>query len=107
MNQNNNNNNNESQSSIVSSSSSSSSNTTNNNSNNSNSDRKVSNSRENAQESDSDWNCSQLTPISAAIQKSFYNTKKVIDKAHLDYLNRIMETKASLSCELKDDSNKK
>lgn len=31
----------------------------------------------------------------------------MIDKAHLDYLNRIMETKASLSCELKDHLNKK
>ena len=31
----------------------------------------------------------------------------MIDKAHLDYLNRIMETKARLSCELKDHLNKK
>jgi len=50
---------------------------------------------------------SQLTPISAAIQKSFYNTKMEINKAHLDYLNRIMEAKASLACELKNDWNQK
>lgn len=48
-------------------------------------------------------NRNQLTPISMAIQKSFYRTKLVINKAHSDYLNRIMEAEASLACELKSE----
>ena len=48
-------------------------------------------------------NRNQLTPISMAVQKSFYRTKLVINKAHSDYLNRIMEAEASLACELKSE----
>ena len=51
----------------------------------------------------SNFNQKQLTPISAGIQKSLHRTKLVIDRAHLDYLNRIMDAKAQLSCELKTD----
>lgn len=48
-------------------------------------------------------NPNQLSPISKAIQNSFYRTKLVIDKAHSDYLNRIMEAKANLAHELKSE----
>ena len=50
-------------------------------------------------------NPNQLSPISKAIQNSFYRTKLVIDKAHSDYLNRIMEAKANLAHELKSELN--